>query len=218
LPAFGVVMYEAVAGELPFARSGQFAGGDPDFHVASLRPELDAPFASMIMRCLQRDPLLRCSSADDVRQALRAARVDAVNERTQPVQHRTDDTVVALAPLARRRGRVHRTARRLAWDAARAAVLVGVATAAAVALDAAATSGGPPPAHHRAAGSTRTTVAGQTSQATTTVHSVAPRAGGDVGQLVGGWSHGQGDGHQRGGWQSKHDQGGGNGQGDGSGD
>ncbi|MFT3776590.1 MAG: serine/threonine-protein kinase [Minicystis sp.] len=67
--AMGVVLYEAVAGKLPFA--GQNPGRLLDAIVsdapASLPAEVDARTRAVIMRCLHKDPALRYPDAGELR-------------------------------------------------------------------------------------------------------------------------------------------------------
>ncbi len=73
--AFGIVMYEMVTGHLPFASDSPLttavkrlseAPPSPRLHVADLDPKWDAA----ILRCLERDPADRFSSASEVLKAL----------------------------------------------------------------------------------------------------------------------------------------------------
>jgi tetratricopeptide (TPR) repeat protein len=74
--AFGVLAYELLAGEPPFANLElapllvAHATRDP-VALASRRPEVPQPLAELVMRCLRKDPGERWSSADALCQALR---------------------------------------------------------------------------------------------------------------------------------------------------
>jgi serine/threonine protein kinase/formylglycine-generating enzyme required for sulfatase activity len=77
--SFGVMMYELCTGTLPHASSSVQALRDQVLHTAApplarVAPGVDPAFASIIDRCLSREPSARFASADALREALEALR------------------------------------------------------------------------------------------------------------------------------------------------
>ena len=91
--ALGVMAYELLTGTLPFAgRSVQqllFAKiSESPRPVGELRPETPVPLASLVMRCLERDPANRPQTADEVALALETLGSGAGAARTEPTGER----------------------------------------------------------------------------------------------------------------------------------
>jgi hypothetical protein len=92
--ALGVVMYEMIAGVLPFV-------GDSPWIVATKRlreppasprthvPELDPTWESVILRCLERSSAARFQNAADVSRALSGEHISQV--KTFPAKHESDE-------------------------------------------------------------------------------------------------------------------------------
>ena len=102
--SLGVVLYELLAGRLPFVGTNELAlmrsiADHAHEPIATLRPDVPAGLAAIIDRCLQKDPRARYSRAHEVLQALEAERslVRPGTQRTStaPAQVRRD------APLSR---------------------------------------------------------------------------------------------------------------------
>jgi tetratricopeptide (TPR) repeat protein len=76
--SFGILAYELLAGEPPFANLplgllfAAHASREPE-PIARRRPDVPPPLASLIMRCLRKDPAERWGSADALCGALQAA-------------------------------------------------------------------------------------------------------------------------------------------------
>jgi tetratricopeptide (TPR) repeat protein/predicted Ser/Thr protein kinase len=76
--AFGILAYELLAGEPPFANLplgllfAAHASREPE-PIARRRPDVPSPLASLIERCLRKDPAHRWDSADALCEVLRAA-------------------------------------------------------------------------------------------------------------------------------------------------
>jgi tetratricopeptide (TPR) repeat protein len=110
--AFGVLAYELLAGEPPFANLElaplliAHATRDP-VPLASRRPEVPQPLAELVMRCLRKEPGDRWSSADALYQALRtmassgptAART--MHESSAPAESALEDIEAARAAFDR---------------------------------------------------------------------------------------------------------------------
>jgi tetratricopeptide (TPR) repeat protein len=80
--ALGVVLYEMLTGERPFAADTPLAGmvkrlKEPPRSPRALVRDLDARWEAVILRCLERDPGDRFASAHDVGHALAGGRVAA---------------------------------------------------------------------------------------------------------------------------------------------
>lgn len=80
--ALGLVMYEMVTGQLPFIGSSPLSTAVKRLHEAPvpprvLVPDLPAPWETVILRCLERDPADRFSNAREVMAALGGEKVVA---------------------------------------------------------------------------------------------------------------------------------------------
>jgi len=109
LYALGTVLFECLAGTLPFAT--EFPAvllaieHDPPRELALLRPDLEPALTSLVMRCLEKSPARRPQSALEIVFALRAldSRVPAVKERAASIDRRAESsTVVRSAPTVGR--------------------------------------------------------------------------------------------------------------------
>ncbi len=97
--AFGVMLFELLTGQLPFARSGSFsaASAQPRGDTpapSSLRPELPPALDALVLECLSRTPDQRPASAACVAERLREVAA-ALRRDTPPVEP-------GPAPFARR--------------------------------------------------------------------------------------------------------------------
>ena len=120
--AFGILAYELLAGEPPFANLPlgllfvAHASRDPE-PIARRRPDVPPALASLIERCLRKDPAERWDSADALCGALQA---------TVPSGGREPSPAVADAdPLEQARAAFARTAWREAYDGLRAVDATG---------------------------------------------------------------------------------------------
>jgi len=82
--AFGVVAYEALSGRVPFSATtlqallaAHVSENPPP--VRALRPDVPAPLAALVMRCLAKDPRDRPRRADDI-----VAALDAISSGSSP--------------------------------------------------------------------------------------------------------------------------------------
>ncbi|MBX3248480.1 MAG: protein kinase [Myxococcales bacterium] len=78
LYSLGVIMFEALAGELPFPATSVYEcvlrhTTEPPPPLAARRPDLPATVASLVARCLEKSPGKRWASADELREAWRSA-------------------------------------------------------------------------------------------------------------------------------------------------
>jgi serine/threonine-protein kinase len=79
--AFGVVLYEMLAGERPFkgANAAEVTASilrDEPAHLSAVRPHIPSPIARIVGRCLSKDPGERYASTTDLAHALSDARAD----------------------------------------------------------------------------------------------------------------------------------------------
>lgn len=113
LYALGVMMYEMLAGRVPFEGATPTAammkrlGGPPD-PVTSIRPEVPDDVSAVIAKCLAANPAERFETANDLIRALKGEAVTTGGRRT------------VSAPVVRRRG--HRS-----WLIAAAVVVAALA-------------------------------------------------------------------------------------------
>ena len=118
--AFGVVAYELLAGEPPFANLplgllfAAHASREPE-PIARRRSDVPSPLASLIARCLHKEPAERWDSADALCDVLRGA---ALPEQLAP-------TIAVVGPLEQARAAFARTAWREAYDGLSAADAAG---------------------------------------------------------------------------------------------
>jgi len=102
--SFGLLLFEALTGELPFAEKSPLSGAlrrlaTPSPPLRTRIPELPRVWERTVMRCLRRDPGLRFASVAEVEASLRG---EAIRDRSRRVlRHRwLAATVVLLAALA----------------------------------------------------------------------------------------------------------------------
>jgi tetratricopeptide (TPR) repeat protein len=132
--AFGILAYELLAGEPPFANLplgrlfAAHASREPE-PIARRRPDVPWPLASLIARCLRKDPADRWDSADALCDVLRAT---ALPEPSSLIADGDSSGVRELAPatavvgaLDRARAAFARTAWREAYDGLSAADVAG---------------------------------------------------------------------------------------------
>ena len=118
--AFGILAYELLAGEPPFANLplgllfAAHASREPE-PIARRRPEVPSPLASLIARCLHKDPADRWDSADALCDVLRATALPEQSALTTAV----------VGALEQARAAFVRTAWREAYDGLSAADAAG---------------------------------------------------------------------------------------------
>jgi serine/threonine protein kinase len=101
LYALGVILYEALAGGLPYwaesfaELSALVLGGQPR-PLSEHRPDVPAPLAAIVHRALSPDRDQRFSSAAELAASLEPF-VDATDRSPEPSRHQVGDTVQALA-------------------------------------------------------------------------------------------------------------------------
>jgi serine/threonine protein kinase len=102
--ALGLIIYEMLAGELPFARDetpaqtlAQKVANDPRPLIAMI-PEAKPQISAVVMRALQRNPAARYSSAEQLSNALKLARSPDAPEATPAVAF--DAPTVTITPPA----------------------------------------------------------------------------------------------------------------------
>ena len=81
LYSIGVILYELLAGRLPFDGDSAVSVAlkhlsEPPPPISHFRPDVDPALESVVMHALAKDPAHRWQSADDFSQALEAARAD----------------------------------------------------------------------------------------------------------------------------------------------
>ena len=110
--AFGILAYELLAGERPFTdlELGPLlvahAVREPE-PIAARRPDVPAPLAELVARCLRKDPAERWSSAEAMTQALRSSRA-AGSPAATVVREPSDAHTPALTDLAAARAAYQR--------------------------------------------------------------------------------------------------------------
>jgi tetratricopeptide (TPR) repeat protein len=132
--AFGILAYEVLAGEPPFANLplglllAAHASREPE-PIARRRPDVPSPLASMIARCLRKDPADRWDSADALCAALRATALPEPSfwmpDGDSTGVREPAPAAVTTGDLARARAALARTAWREAYDGLSAADTVG---------------------------------------------------------------------------------------------
>jgi tRNA A-37 threonylcarbamoyl transferase component Bud32/tetratricopeptide (TPR) repeat protein len=132
--AFGILAYELLAGEPPFANLplgllfAAHATREPD-PIARRRPDVPSPVASMIARCLRKDPAERWDSADALCGVLQAAAAPATSSSTaggdSPRVHDPGQPVADADRLERARAAFARMAWREAYEGLSAADAAG---------------------------------------------------------------------------------------------
>jgi tetratricopeptide (TPR) repeat protein len=131
--AFGVLAYELLAGEPPFANLplgllfAAHASREPE-PITRRRPDVPPPLASLIARCLRKDPAQRWDSADELWGVLQATALPAPSSSMvggQPVGVREPWRTAGGEHLEPARAAFARTAWRVAYDALSAADAAG---------------------------------------------------------------------------------------------
>ena len=101
--SLGVVLHEMLTGERPFRSEGGEAlvyavRHDSPMRVDASRPDVPRPLASIVERCLEKDPALRYASADELLLALRAPHTSVPAPRgVPPGRRRIGLALVVLA-------------------------------------------------------------------------------------------------------------------------
>jgi tetratricopeptide (TPR) repeat protein len=132
--AFGILAYELIVGEPPFANLplgllfAAHASREPE-PIARRRPDVPPPLASLIARCLRKDPTERWDSADVLYDVLQATALPALSSSMaggDPFGVREPASAVAGAEhLEPARAAFARTAWREAYDGLSAADAAG---------------------------------------------------------------------------------------------
>jgi serine/threonine-protein kinase len=146
--ALGTVLYECLAGDVPFP------GGDiasvlyriahqPPIPLRSVAPQVDPDLEALVMRCLEKDPALRPQRPRDLGEALQLYRArfapsEGVSSSSVPASRlsfQLQPTVMAPSSeaLSPAPTSVH-SGRRRVWIGAGAAMALGVATIVGIAL------------------------------------------------------------------------------------
>ena len=109
LYAYGLILYEMVAGNVPFT-------GDTTLKVMYqrlqetpksprlLNPSIPAWFDAVIMRCLEKDPAARYQTANDILADLQAARSSAGVSRTGVSRAESRTVQIQIPQFSQRRG------------------------------------------------------------------------------------------------------------------
>jgi tetratricopeptide (TPR) repeat protein len=133
--AFGILAYELLVGEPPFANLplwpllAAHAGREPE-PIARRRPDVPSPLASLIARCLRKDPSERWQSADALCAVLQEVPLPAPSSWVaggdlSGVREQPPALVSAADPLEQARAAFVRSAWREAYDGLRAADAAG---------------------------------------------------------------------------------------------
>jgi tRNA A-37 threonylcarbamoyl transferase component Bud32/tetratricopeptide (TPR) repeat protein len=132
--AFGILAYELLAGEPPFAKLplgllfAAHASREPE-PIARRRPDVPRPLASLIARCLRKDPAERWDSADALCGVLQATALPGPSSSMAGVDlsgiQQPSPAVAGAEHLEPARAAFARTAWREAYDGLRAADAAG---------------------------------------------------------------------------------------------
>ncbi len=101
--SFGIVLYEMVSGQRPFAGSSSVALADAILHAQPRdlgdRP-VPGPLKSLIWKLLEKDPANRCGSAEEVHRALKALEASLAPARRARMSRNAWIAIGAAAVLA----------------------------------------------------------------------------------------------------------------------
>jgi serine/threonine protein kinase len=131
--SLGVVLYELIAGQLPFKGAHETAimyeivNVDPQ-PLSAIRDDIDPELDRLILDCLQKDPNERCQSAREIARILRRFKIDSGRKHQSRVSTVRPSLSVSRAPVASDRMAARRGFERFKWLA------IGAAAAAVVML------------------------------------------------------------------------------------
>ena len=105
LYSIGVMLYEMLAGRLPFEGDSAVSVAlkhlsEPPAPISQLRPDVNPALESVVMAALAKDPAHRWQSADDFAEALQAGRARSSSRARRATQ---DTAAFAPVPVPRRR-------------------------------------------------------------------------------------------------------------------
>jgi len=128
--SLGVVLYELIAGQLPFkgvhetAIMYEIVNVDPQ-PLSAIRDDIDPELDRLILDCLQKDPNERCQSAREISRDLRRFKVDSGRKRQSRVSTVRPSFSVGQVPVPSRTTPAGRGIGRFKWPVISAAVAAG---------------------------------------------------------------------------------------------